>query len=96
MQRHIQRLEESKDRLLVGNLSGGVEPSLLLVIKVRKRKNCNENLGLGVPNICWHASRDRFAEYLNNLALIASTCGKIANEIFNLQSTEVDEVEEAL
>ncbi|NLT95172.1 MAG: adenylosuccinate lyase [Clostridia bacterium] len=95
IQRHIQRFEESKDRLLVGNLSGAVGTFASFGEKGPEiERLVMKDLGLGVPNICWHASRDRFAEFLNNLALVASTCGKIANEIFNLQSTELDEVEE--
>ncbi|HHV78754.1 MAG TPA: adenylosuccinate lyase [Firmicutes bacterium] len=93
--RHIERLKESEHRLLVGNLSGAVGTYASFgPIGPEIEKRVMEQLGLGVPNICWHASRDRFAEFLNILALIASTCGKIANEVFNLQTTEVDEVEE--
>lgn len=95
MKRHLDRLEESKERLLVGNISGAVGTYASLGSRGPElEKIVLEKLGLGVPNICWHASRDRFAEYLNILALIASTCGKIANEILNLQRTEINEVEE--
>ncbi|MEL7568436.1 MAG: adenylosuccinate lyase [Dehalobacterium sp.] len=95
MKRHLDRLEESKERLLVGNVSGAVGTYASLGAKGPElEKIVLEKLGLGVPNICWHASRDRFTEYLNILALIASTCGKIANEILNLQRTEINEVEE--
>ena len=38
--------------------------------------------------------RDRHAEFLLNLALIAETLNKIGTEIRNLQRTEIDEVSE--
>ena len=46
-----------------------------------------EILGLGVPIIGWHTARDGFTEYACNLAMIASTMGKIAHEIIDLQKT---------
>jgi adenylosuccinate lyase len=53
-----------------------------------------EDLGLNVSNICWQASRDRFAEFLGILAMIGSTCSKICTEIYSMQATEIDEVAE--
>jgi 3-carboxy-cis,cis-muconate cycloisomerase len=49
---------------------------------------------LEVPTITWHVARDNFAEYAMVVGMIASTMGKIANEIINLQRTEIGEVEE--
>ena len=51
-------------------------------------------LGLGVPLITWHASRDNLAEFVSILSLTAATMGKIAHEIISLQRTEIGEVEE--
>jgi adenylosuccinate lyase len=51
-------------------------------------------LGLGVPDITWHAARDRLAELVVVLAMIASTMGKIAHEVILLQKSEVMELEE--
>jgi len=53
-----------------------------------------KRLGLGQADISWHPARDRFAEYASILGLIAGTLTKVANEVFHLQATEVDEVEE--
>jgi adenylosuccinate lyase len=47
-----------------------------------------------VPDICWHASRDRFAEFANLLALVGGALGRIAQEVYLLMATEVDEVRE--
>ena len=52
------------------------------------------DLGLGVPEICWHAARDGLAEFVSVLALIAATMGKIAHEVILLQKSEVAELEE--
>ena len=51
-------------------------------------------LGLGSPRICWHSARDRVAEMAWLLVQVSGTCGKIANEICNLQRPEIDEVNE--
>lgn len=53
-----------------------------------------ERLGLQAPNISWHSSRDRSAEYAGLLGMISGTLGKMGNEFYNLMRTEIDEVEE--
>lgn len=53
-----------------------------------------EILALQAPEICWHSSRDRLAEYASVLGFISGTLGKLANEFYNLMRTEIDEVEE--
>jgi adenylosuccinate lyase len=51
-------------------------------------------LGLGVPVIAAKTAGDRFAEFFLMLAMISATLGKIAQNIYNLQVTDVDEVVE--
>ena len=52
-------------------------------------------LGLGEPYADdWHASRDVFAEYAADLGLLARFYGRIGQEIFLLQSTDIGEVVE--
>ena len=51
-------------------------------------------LNLRKPDLPWHNSRDNIAEFCAVLSLISATMGKIAQEIINLQRTEVGEVEE--
>jgi len=52
-------------------------------------------LGLGEPYADdWHASRDVFAEYATTLGLIARFYGRVGQEIFLLQSTDIGEVVE--
>lgn len=53
-----------------------------------------EALGLGVPPIAWHTSRDGLAEVVCVLGLIGATLAKLAQEIALLQRTEIAEVEE--
>ena len=53
-----------------------------------------KNLGLAIPTITWHVSHDRLANFSSDIAIAASTIGKMANEIINLQRTEIEEVEE--
>ncbi|MCC6626439.1 MAG: adenylosuccinate lyase family protein [Chloroflexi bacterium] len=51
-------------------------------------------LGLGVPPIAWHTSRDGIAEFVAVLALLGATLAKLAHEVAFLQRTEIAEVEE--
>ncbi|HWR62083.1 MAG TPA: adenylosuccinate lyase, partial [Clostridia bacterium] len=53
-----------------------------------------EALKLQKPVITWHTARDGFTEVVCTVAMIAATGGKIANEVLNLQKTEVGELEE--
>jgi adenylosuccinate lyase len=53
-----------------------------------------EQLGLGIPDTCWHAARDRIAEVMSLFGLIASTGARIAKEVYNLSKTEIGELEE--
>ena len=95
IRRNIERLKDAKNRLFVGMLSGAVgtfasygEKGPIVEEGVMKK------LGLGQPDICWAAARDRNAEFGCILAICAGTLGKIANEIYTLQRTEVSELEE--
>ncbi|WP_107942175.1 adenylosuccinate lyase [Metasolibacillus fluoroglycofenilyticus] len=95
MKRNYKRLCEIQERVFIGQFSGasGTLASLgHMAMKVRQE--VIEELGLHVPVITWHTSRDNIAELANVYALIAGTVGKIANEIINLQRTEIAEVEE--
>ena len=95
VRRHIERLEQAAPRVLLGQFAGaagtlasvgnqGLEIQRLLLAE----------LGLGVPEICWHPARDGFAEYVSLLAMIAMTMSKIAHEVILLQKSEVAELEE--
>jgi adenylosuccinate lyase len=53
-----------------------------------------KKLGLAWQPGPWHNSRDRMAECAGLLALVAASCERIANEVFELSRSEVDEVRE--
>lgn len=95
LRRHRQRLRELQPRLLVGQLGGAAGTLATLGDHARPvREAMMAALGLGVPEITWHTSRDSLAEAVTVLAMIAASCGKFANEIVNLQRTEIAEMAE--
>jgi 3-carboxy-cis,cis-muconate cycloisomerase len=53
-----------------------------------------EELGLSVPDITWHVSRDRFANLVHALTMVNAGLGKIALDVVHLMSTEVAELRE--
>lgn len=93
--KHIERIAEGEKRYLMGSLSGaaGTLASLSEHGLEVQEKYC-QYLGLYQPTITWHVQRDGFAEYASIIAMIAGTVGKIANEIINLQKSEIGEIEE--
>jgi 3-carboxy-cis,cis-muconate cycloisomerase len=93
--RHRERLVQLKPRLLVGEFGGAVG-TLASVAEygLEIQEGMMRRLGLGIPVISWHASRDNLAEFASILSLVAATMGKIAHEVISLQRTEIAEVEE--
>lgn len=95
IRRSLDRLEEIKPRLFVGQLSGAVGTLASQDGKgLEMQRLMMADLGLNQPVISWHPSRDHIAEYVSVLAIIAGTLGRIAREILSLQRTEICEVEE--
>lgn len=95
VRRHIERLKAAGPRVLVGQLGGAVGTFASfgpLGPEVRRRMLLK--LGLGEPLVCWHSARDRFAEVNCLVGLIAATLYKVGNEVYQLQKTEIGEVEE--
>ncbi|ACJ16417.1 adenylosuccinate lyase [Thermococcus onnurineus NA1] len=96
IQRHIDRIEELKERVLVGQMSGAVGTMASFGDKgLEIQRLVMEDLGLRPARISSQViQRDVYAELMMVLALIASTLDKIALEIRNLQRTEILEVSE--
>lgn len=95
MLRHLERLKEAEQRVFTGVLSGGVGTFASFGDKGPQIEELAlKKLGLRAPEIGWHSSRDRIAEYANIIGLISGTLGKLGNEFYNLMRTEIDEVEE--
>jgi adenylosuccinate lyase len=93
--RHRERLAQMRPRVLVGQLGGavgtlaGFGPAAFEV-----QARALGALGLAVPDVTWHAARDRFTEFVAGLAMIAGTLARIANDVYDLQKTDVAELEE--
>ncbi|TDI34192.1 MAG: adenylosuccinate lyase [Acidobacteria bacterium] len=93
MKRNRTRLVAARDAIAVGKLSGAVGTFAHLPPEIEERL-C-EKLGLSAAPISTQVlQRDRHAEALSALAILASTLDKIAVEIRSLQRTEIREVEE--
>jgi len=91
--RNIVRFQAAAEDLRVGKFSGAVGTFAHLTPELEE-KMC-ARLGLKAAAISSQViQRDRHAQYLATLAVIASTLDKIATEIRHLQRTEVREAEE--
>jgi adenylosuccinate lyase len=88
-----ERLQQTIERVRVGKLSGAVGTHAYVDPAV-ERAVC-EKLGLKPATISTQiVQRDRHAEFMTTLALIASSIDRWATEFRHLQRTEVLEVEE--
>ncbi|MBD3388425.1 MAG: adenylosuccinate lyase [Candidatus Altiarchaeales archaeon] len=96
VQRHVERLREAKRRILVGQMTGAVGTQAAFgKHAVRIQRHVMKDLGLRTVEVSNQViQRDRHAEFMLLLALIAETLNKVATEIRNLQRTEIDEVRE--
>jgi adenylosuccinate lyase len=94
--RHIQRLRECRERVLVGKMSGAVGTQAGLgpyAIKIQRL--VMKRLGVKPAQISTQiVQRDRYAELICLLAIIASTLDKMATEVRELQRPEIGEVSE--
>ncbi len=93
MKRNAQRLAEAKKNISVGKISGAV--GTYATVPPQVEKVACARLGLTpAPISSQIVQRDRHAQFLTTLAIIASSLEKFATEIRGLQRTEVREVEE--
>ncbi len=94
VKRDITRLENARESVRVGKISGAV--GTFANIDPRVEEITCKKLGLKpAPVSTQILQRDRHAEYLTTLALIAASLDKFATEIRNLQRTDIHEVEES-
>ena len=95
LSRHLERQSEAEPRILSGNITGAVGTMAAFGGKGQEtQREALQYLGLTVPNICWHSSRDRICELANFLTQVAASLGKIAREVYALQQVEFGEVAE--
>jgi adenylosuccinate lyase len=93
MRRNLHRLSEAKKIICVGKISGAVGTYATVSPEV-EQKACRK-LGLDPAPISNQVlQRDRHAQFVTTLAVLAGSLEKFATEIRNLQKTEVREVEE--
>jgi adenylosuccinate lyase len=93
MKRNLSRMERARYTVSTGKLSGAVGTFSNIPPAIEEK--VMERLGLRAEPVATQVvQRDRHAEYLTTLALIAATVEKIAVEIRHLQRTEVREAEE--
>jgi 3-carboxy-cis,cis-muconate cycloisomerase len=93
--RHIERIEQARPRVLVGEFSGAAG-TLASIGEggLEMQKLFCEELGLNQPSITWHVARDGIAEAVTLLGLITGTLGKIATDVMMMAATEFGEVSE--
>lgn len=91
--RALERLERARDIVRVGQLSGAVGTHAHLDPSVEKYVCSKLKLKAAVIST-QILQRDRHAEYMTALALVASSVERWAQEFRHLQRTEVHEVEE--
>jgi adenylosuccinate lyase len=93
VQRNLTRFSAAAEGMRVGKISGAV--GTFGHIGPQAEERICQRLGLRPAAIASQVvSRDRHANYIATLALVAATLEKIALEIRHLQRTEVREVEE--
>lgn len=93
MQRNLKRFAAAREAIEAGKISGAV--GTYANIDPQVQDYVCEGLGIESSLISTQTlQRDRHAQYMSTLALIASTIDKMAIELRHLQRTEVREVEE--
>jgi adenylosuccinate lyase len=93
MERNLARMERAKDAIAVGKISGAV--GTFANIPPEVEAYVCRRAGLKPASVSNQiVQRDRYAEFMGTLALIAGSLEKFAVEIRHLQRTEVREVEE--
>lgn len=93
IERHLKALESTIEVISVGQLSGAM--GNLAHTPIELEELVCEDLGLKAAAVSNQViQRDRYARLMSDLALLASSCEKIAVEIRHLQRTEVYEAEE--
>jgi adenylosuccinate lyase len=91
--RDLARFQVAAQQMAVGKISGAVGTCTHLGPEVEE-KIC-KRLGLATAPITSQViERDRHAQYLSSLAIVAASLERVCTEIRHLQRTEVREVEE--
>jgi adenylosuccinate lyase len=93
--RHEERIAASRPRVLVGEFGGAVGTLASLGgkgLEVHARLMARLDLGVAVAPV--KTAGDRLAEFILLLSMLSASLGKIGQNLYNLQQTDVDEVQE--
>lgn len=92
LNRHITRLNQLRPRLLNMQFAGAVgNLSVFNGLGEEVAKKMAKKLDLGYQGT-WHSQRDSIAEFSGWMTLVASSLGKMANDILLLTQTEIGEL----
>jgi 3-carboxy-cis,cis-muconate cycloisomerase len=95
VERHRDRIRAARPRVLALQFGGAAGTLDALGDQgLRVAEAMAEDLHLSLPDLPWHAHRDRPAEVATALGLLVGTLGKVARDISLMGQTEVGEVAE--
>lgn len=95
IERHRQRLEQLRGRVLIGQFSGAAGTLASLGASgLEVQEALMSELGLGTPSITWHSARDTVTETVQFLAMVNGSLAKVACDVSIMMMTEVGEVSE--
>ena len=97
VERHIQRLKECRERVLVGKVSGAVGTQASLGENAERiQELVMKRLGIRAAEISTQiVQRDRYAEFICDLAIVAASLDNFATEIRELARPEIAEIFES-
>jgi len=94
--RQVRALRECRKKTLAVQLGGAVGTLASFGNNgLRVVELLAEELGLPVPDLPWHAERDRIAEIAGTVGVVAGAMSKIAGDVVLLAQTEVGEASES-
>jgi 3-carboxy-cis,cis-muconate cycloisomerase len=95
LRRHIERMRRLYTIVNRGQLSGAAGTYAALGPRALEiSRDTMQGLGLEHALLSWHTSRDHIGEFASDFALLVMTLAKIANEVVELQKTEIGELVE--
>ena len=93
IRRHLERIKQLYQTINCGQLGGAVGTMAAFgPMAEQVVKGTLNRLGLEHDPASWHTSRDKIAELSSVFSMLVMTLAKIANEIFQLQKTEIGEL----
>jgi len=94
--RNLERLRSATNQAACVSLFGAAGTSAAMGSDARElRARVAARLGLGVVDLPWHVSRDRFTGLALCCALLSASLARLAREVIDLSRTELGEVGEA-